>query len=170
MPTKTCTKCKEARCLSVFHKDKNRKDGLAPWCKVCVKANSAKWRSENREKDKLSSSEYYYANRDKRLAYQRVQGQKYKKENPALNAASSRAYNARKCGAEPKWLSDCQKAHIKRTYKLSKLMSEIVGEQYHVDHIVPLKGENVCGLHVPWNLSVVPAEVNLKKSNTFEGW
>jgi hypothetical protein len=71
----------------------------------------------------------------------------------------------RKMKAKPSWLSPSQEKEILFFYSLAQEVSSINGEMYHVDHIVPLNGKNVCGLHVPWNLQVLPELENLRKSN-----
>ena len=60
--------------------------------------------------------------------------------------------------ATPPWLTKKMWHDMKEIYE-----STVEGE--HVDHIVPLKGKTAWGLHVPWNLQVLPAGPNLSKSN-----
>ena len=71
--------------------------------------------------------------------------------------------------ATPDWLTFEQVLTIRRIYVESK--SRILRDgrnSWHVDHIVPLQGKDVCGLHVPWNLRIIPREDNLQKSNKME--
>jgi len=72
---------------------------------------------------------------------------------------------ARKIKATPCWLSQEDRDQIRRIYDVRQKVSERTGVEHHVDHILPLKGENICGLHVPWNLAIIPAEMNLSKGN-----
>ena len=65
---------------------------------------------------------------------------------------------ARKLQATPKWLTLEQKQQIKQLYLNCP-------PGYHVDHIIPLKGNSISGLHVPWNLQWLPGIVNRVKSN-----
>lgn len=60
--------------------------------------------------------------------------------------------------ATPPWINWEMIQQMRQIYTSAK-----PGE--HVDHIVPLKSPYVCGLHVPWNLQVIPAKQNLSKSN-----
>ena len=70
--------------------------------------------------------------------------------------------------AIPKWLSKDHKKEIKLLYDKSWEMTHSIddGEVYQVDHIIPLQGKEVCGLHVPWNLRIITREENIKKRNS----
>jgi len=85
-------------------------------------------------------------------------GKAIKKRNSALRDSRNRQ-------ATPKWLTKEQKQQIVDIYDHMRDCRATTGEDYHVDHIVPLRGDTVCGLHVPWNLQVLPAHVNMSKSN-----
>lgn len=67
----------------------------------------------------------------------------------------------------PPWLSKKDKEDITSFYALAKEMEISTGIPHVVDHIVPLQGKQVSGLHVPWNLQVLTREENRHKSNSF---
>lgn len=73
-----------------------------------------------------------------------------------------RAAKLRGC---PKWLTKEDKRVISSIYEMAARLSECLGIKHHVDHIIPLQGEGVCGLHVPWNLAPIPASINIRKRN-----
>jgi hypothetical protein len=89
----------------------------------------------------------------------------WKEANKTQVRADTKARRRKHREATPKWLSRKQKSEIRQLYQIAITMTQTTGEQYVVDHIVPLRGEAVCGLHVPWNLRVITQNENLKKSN-----
>jgi len=89
----------------------------------------------------------------------------WKERNITWVRADTKARRRKHREATPKWLTKKEKSEIRELYKIAITMSKTTGEQYVVDHIIPLRGEDVCGLHVPWNLRVITQDENLKKSN-----
>jgi 5-methylcytosine-specific restriction endonuclease McrA len=68
--------------------------------------------------------------------------------------------------ATPPWLTRRQKTEMRSMYQIAITMSKTTGEAYVVDHIWPLRSDDVCGLHVPWNLRIITRAENLQKSNS----
>ena len=98
---------------------------------------------------------------ERKQAYRRA----HKQANPDTYKALVSLRRRRFRQATPKWLSAEQKLEIRLKYRLAIELSRRTGVRHAVDHVVPLQGENVCGLHVPWNLEVITQDENLKKSN-----
>lgn len=184
--TKYCSRCKQEKSKTEFNKDKSRKDGLVVYCKLCLRkryeANRDKileknkaYYEANRDKFREQMKAYYKANRDKLLQQEkeyreanRDKIREYYEANKHLSNARSAKRRAAKLEATPDWLTDEQLNEIKNIYWLAQDLKKITGEDYHVDHIIPLQGEEVRGLHVPWNLQVLPADINLSKGNRLE--
>ena len=89
----------------------------------------------------------------------------WKANNKTQIRADTKARRRKHREATPPWLTRKQKSEIRQLYQIAISMTQTTGEQYVVDHIVPLRSHEVCGLHVPWNLRVITQEENLKKSN-----
>jgi 5-methylcytosine-specific restriction endonuclease McrA len=123
-----------------------------------VKDRKHAWYQENRE-------QVIQAAATRPAAQLREYRNAWKENNKLQVRADTKARRRKHREATPKWLSRRQKTEIRQLYQIAITMTQTTGEQYVVDHIVPLRGEEVCGLHVPWNLRVITQDENLKKSN-----
>lgn len=194
---KKCKKCDTEKSLNEFPKRKDSKDGYRNDCKVCVAVFRATYRAKNHDKIQKGKKEYRENNREsinqkaseyyhsrtpeqkqqlnqyskdwvKRNPEKRAQtSSRYYRRNKSVALANCRAYQARKLNALPCWLTAEDHAFMKDLYKIAAELTEQTGIPHHVDHIVPLQGKTVCGLHCPDNLQVIPATENLRKSNKF---
>jgi hypothetical protein len=183
---KKCSHCLECRTLDNYHKDKHKSDGLKSRCKICVSMTRTSREGSKASKDYWSA--WYLSNREelperqkscpKRKEYAkrrykekgeqiRVSQSNYRKTESGrvLHAKKEAKRRACKLNATPQWLTKKHWAEIENLYWLARDLRVTSGEDYHVDHIVPLKGKNVCGLHVPWNLQILPSDLNISKSN-----
>lgn len=85
-----------------------------------------------------------------------------RQRNPDKEAAKVQRRNAAKLNATPFWAN--QDA-INKHYMNARYLTEVTGQIHHVDHIVPLRGKFVCGLHVEYNLRAIPHFLNTRKGN-----
>jgi len=113
-------------------------------------------------------------NQKKKASYERTkkhhlaQKQIYRQTNKAKVNALAKAYKVRKKNRIPKWVDKDHMRLIKEVYELAQVRTKHFGYLWHVDHIIPLQGELVSGLHVIENLQVIPGIENIKKKNKFE--
>ena len=162
---KYCYKCKSCKSIDLFNSNKSRKDGLADECRDCKRQQDKNYAARHREEAKKRAFDWYHSNKERIKEKRSIYGSNWKRLNKDKNCANSNRYRARKLNATPVWLTEEQHRQIESFYWLAKLQNELTDECYHVDHIIPLKGKTVCGLHVPWNLQILAAKDNLSKSN-----
>jgi hypothetical protein len=108
--------------------------------------------------------QYYLDNIETERESAKLKSREWRKNNPGKRNALKANYRAAKLQATPIWAD--LKA-IELFYIEAQDLSKLMGEWYHVDHIIPLRGKNVCGLHVPANLQIITATENLRKQNKF---
>ena len=180
--------------LSLFVSDKKSKHGRENVCKDCrkeslsdrpiskstyqgslyfrdyysknkekYKKSALKWQSNNA--DIISEKQHirYIENRDARL--------QQSKEWIEENRGKSRAYKAKNQAKRnlrvPSWLTPDDFWMMGIAYETARERTEQYGVEFEVDHIIPLNGKYVSGLHVPDNLQVITRYDNNRKSNHF---
>lgn len=191
---KVCSSCNLQKEYSFFHKRKSGSaDGYFAKCKQCRKEEAAlryerdkdkiskaakRWAKNNPEARKRASKKWRENNKDKCREYT----QAYRQRNPEKVAESIKKRCKKKSlEASLRWqknhpekaahLSALRRAKIKKAvpawanvFAIAKMYKNRP-EGYHVDHIVPLSGELVCGLHCEDNLQYLPALENIAKNN-----
>lgn len=181
---KTCSCCRMEKPIAEFYNDAKRKDGKYPSCKLCHSKRAKDWSDRNPEARAEISRNAYLRNPQKRHAQAKAwrlrnpdkylaslnawkesnpgwQAEYDRKVQPSRNSIESKR-RARKLNATPVWANEF---FLEEAFHLAKLRTIKLGIRYHVDHIVPLRSNLVCGLHSETNIQVIPATDNIRKSN-----
>jgi hypothetical protein len=157
---KRCPKCSTEKPKSEFNKRKASKDGLNYWCRPCDHATTKNWLVLNRDKH-LERQKVWAGNNKERKA---INSKTYAQNNRHIENARNARRKAAKNKATPAW-SDL--SAIADFYLAAIAFRIYTGQEYHVDHIVPLQGKTVCGLHVLENLQILTASENLSKQHRY---
>jgi len=178
--TKKCSgPCKEVKALELFGNNKRFKDGKQKQCKKCkayleitrTARQTDEWKSknieykkqyytENKDKIKAKSKAYRESNTEFLKAYHKQYSRNNKGKINAICAKRHAAKMQRNAGWADNW-------KIEQFYIVARKLTKLYGIEFHVDHVMPLQGELVSGLHVETNLQIITAKENHIKSNSF---
>lgn len=191
---KVCNTCNQEKELAEFYKRVESPDGYRNDCKSCRIAKThknyyanhslSKQKHRDRHAKKVAENpnwyaEHYEANKKKLQKYSAVGYIKHREKrllavkewvsnNVGKANANKKAYKVAKLQRTPKWVGSEELWLIQEAYDLAVQRTKLLGFSWHVDHIVPLQGALVSGLHTIGNLQVIPGVENMSKSNKFE--
>lgn len=191
---KRCSKCLLEKTLDNFYKSHVNLDGFEGSCKECKSLYiKEKWVNDIEYRQKHSS--YYaknlkYSKEDRQSDCQKChtiintktapnrtnlcrkcakqqKNANWTKNNLDIKAANRAKRRAVKLNATPKWLTKEQLEEIEQFYTDAKELQWLSDptDPLEVDHIIPLQGKDISGLHVPWNLQIIPKSLNCSKGN-----
>jgi len=166
---KVCACCKQAKLIGDFNKDRQKKDGLMSYCKSCNSLKTSTFYARTKTSSKtnvkrgnLTENEYASVWRSENKEATKKARDKWAAKNIyKLREKGMRRYVSQ-TQQTPSWLNKGHKAEIEGFYLYCQIF-----KGHQVDHIVPIRGKTVSGMHVPWNLQVLTAEQNRAKSNSF---
>jgi 5-methylcytosine-specific restriction endonuclease McrA len=170
---KRCFHCKAEKPLAEFVKSRRSKDGHATLCRPCNREKSAAFRRDHPEKMAASRNAYNASNREIIAAKQKA----YDDANREAKRARDRRWNIENRARRRMLIADRkarvlqqtlpltpdQRAEMVAIYEEAERLEQETGVPHEVDHMVPLKGKTVCGLHVPWNLRPLSEPENQRK-------
>tara|TARA_R110000803_G_scaffold88822_1_gene155805 strand:+ start:557 stop:1051 length:495 start_codon:yes stop_codon:yes gene_type:complete len=158
---KTCTRCLDEKDKEDFYKRSRSPDGRESWCKLCRLAHNRAWAENNRDKHHELTRKWYRENKELHLANSKA---RYN-ANPAAALARSTLRDDRIKRATPAWADLKAIAYV---YTVSRAINEVFDEPWEVDHIYPLQGKTVSGLHVAANLQIITQAENRTKGNKID--
>jgi 5-methylcytosine-specific restriction endonuclease McrA len=171
-PCKKCGGIKPAT-TEYFAKAKRNRDGLFSYCRECeklrTKSRVIQYREEYIEKAKLAEKNWRVKNKEYLQQYNTI----WKKANPEKIKQFNHIWylkNKEKITRKSAIRNKRIRLLVPNDIEIIKQIKEIYFNcptGYEVDHIVPLKHDLVCGLHVPWNLQYLLQKDNRAKGNKF---
>jgi hypothetical protein len=164
----TCVTCHAQKCAKYLPKwrDKNQ-EKQAEYAKkyaVTHAASTKLWRAANKDRCLTTQREWNHNNAILRNSFSRA----WRDQNRDVMLAHKAKRRAALLRRTPVWLTNAHLLEMQSVYTYCAALRR-VGLDYHVDHVVPLRGQRVSGLHVPWNLQVIPGRENTRKGNVFNG-
>ena len=130
--------------------------------KLRRKQTVAKYNKRNAEKQKLYMKTY------NQLDYVKENHREYERSNLIRNAIKQSNYRAKKAERTPKWDQELTQFVVEEAHHLRGMRDRMFPFKWDVDHVIPLRGELVSGLHVWNNLQVIPASTNRSKNNNYD--
>jgi hypothetical protein len=158
---KACYSCFTFKAFSEFYNSKQSSDKKYNQCKKCNKEKGHFYREGNRERERIRNRKYGQENSN--IVKDRVK--RWRKDNPGKERALKKMRETKKLQACPPWAQTrAIRKEMVAHYLHAEWLELVTGESFQVDHIVPLRSDFVCGLHVPANLMVLSAKDNQSKN------
>lgn len=169
---KQCARCRIKKSTAEFGHLYGRPKS---YCKQCCREADALYRTSTRAKEKarermrrwrsVNPEKIAQANARHNASRDRVKATVTSRKWREANRDKMRVYYATRRLSARRMIPWADKAAIADIYKRAVEITRSTGVEHHVDHIVPLQSKIVCGLHVHWNLQIIPAIENQRKKN-----